>query len=105
MARFKIPKFTRFGLSNWNTIGEFKKEVKNRNPKNVKDLKNFCIGEWNKINPKIYFKYFIKKIKKYIKLKGGKLEDIIIKEIRKEKEEEEEYKEKHLKRIFNDAIL
>ena len=56
-----------------------KKEVKNRNPKNVEDLKQFCIEEWNKINPKIYFKHFIKKIKKCIKLEGGRLEDIIVK--------------------------
>ena len=62
-----------------------KKNVKNRDPKTKEDLKKFCIEEWNKINPKIYFKHFEEKIKKYIELEGGRLEDFYLKEMRGKK--------------------
>ena len=38
-----------------------KKEVKNRNPKTVEDLKKFCIEEWNKINKKFILNISLKK--------------------------------------------
>ena len=51
---------------------ELKDKVKHRKPKTIEDLKKFCIEEWNKIEPKKYFKHFEEKIKlcKEIKRKG-----------------------------------
>ncbi len=89
-----------------------KKNVKERNPKNYNDLKQYCIEEWNKINPKQYFKHFIKRIEKCIELNGEKLENFHLTQIRKENDEieSEENEEENkrilkLKRVFNDIIL
>ena len=41
-------------------MGKFEENVKNRNPNYYNQLKQFCIEEWNQINPKNYFKNFIK---------------------------------------------
>ena len=65
-----------FGENNWilcppnspdlaypieNLWANLKKNVKNRNPANYEELKKFCIEEWNKINPKNYFKNFLRR--------------------------------------------
>ena len=77
---------------------ELKKKVKERRAKNLDELKQITIEEWNKI-PKSFiqklFKNFIKRCKKIIELDGGRLEPIHLKQIRKEAEKEEkEEKEK-----------
>ena len=70
---------------------ELKKRVKNRNPKDLEELKVRTIEEWNKI-PKNYikklFKNFIKRCNKIIELEGGRLEPEHLKDIRKEMENE-----------------
>ena len=54
---------------------ESKRKVKSRNPKNLEELKEITIEEWNKI-PKDYiknlFNNFIKRCKKIIELKCGR---------------------------------
>ena len=54
---------------------ELKRKVKSRNPKNLEELKEITIEEWNKI-PKDYiknlFNNFIKRCKKIIELKCGR---------------------------------
>ena len=71
---------------------ELKKRVKSRNPKNAEELKERTIEEWNNI-PKDYikklFNNFIRRCKKIIELKGGRLEPEHLREIRKEEMEEE----------------
>ena len=42
-------------------MGKFKKNVKNRNPNDYNQLKQFCIEKWNQINLK---NYLYKKSKK-----------------------------------------
>ena len=53
---------------------ELKRKVKNRKPKNLEELKEITIEEWNQI-PKDYIKnlftHFIKRCKNIIKLKGA----------------------------------
>ena len=85
---------------------ELKKKVKERRAKNLDELKQITIEEWNKI-PKSFiqklFKNFIKRCKKIIELNGGRLEPVHLKQIRKEaeKEEKEEKKEKKDKEIID----
>ena len=96
-------------------MGKFKKNVKNRNPKDYEELKKFCIEEWNNINPQNYLKNFLKRVKMVLKIEGDRLDIWHIKQIRKEEEEEEneeDMKEKTmkmpkrtLKRVFNEAYL
>ena len=71
---------------------ELKRRVKDRNPKNLDELKIITIEEWNKIPKKFIqklFKNFIKRCQKIIELKGGRLEPVHLNQIRKEMEREE----------------
>ena len=76
-------------------MGKFEKNVKNRNPIDYNQLKQFCIEEWNQINPKNYFKNFIKKVKKVISINENRLEPHHLEEIRREEENEEEEEKKN----------
>ena len=71
---------------------ELKKRVKNRNSKDLNELKQIIIEEWNNI-PKSFiqklFRNFIKRCHKIIELKGGRLEPVHLKQIRKEMEDED----------------
>ena len=97
-----------------------KKNVKARNPRNVNDLKKFTIKEFNKFLKKYLenqFKNFIRRCKKIIGIKGGRLKPVHLNQIRKEEEEEnkekkeeeskeeEEEEELKLKIIFNEETL
>ena len=66
---------------------ELKKRVKNRKPKNLEELKEITIEEWNQI-PKDYIKSlftnFIKRCKKVIEFKGARLEPEHLRDIRNE---------------------
>ena len=71
---------------------ELKKRVKNRNPKDLNELKQITIEEWNNILKNFIqklFRNFIKRCNKIIGLKGGRLEPIHLKQIRKEMEDED----------------
>ena len=101
---------------------ELKKRVKSKNPKNLDELRQISIEEWNKI-PKDFiqklFRNFIKRCKKIIELKGGRLEPAHLRQIRQEANEEEnndeeqminedkntETKRLKLKMIFNEEEL
>ena len=76
---------------------ELKKRVKSRNPKNLEELKEITIEEWNQI-PKDYIKglftNFIQRCKKIIELNGGRLEPEHLRAIRKEMNKEEDNEEK-----------
>ena len=52
-------------------MGQFKKKVKNKYPKDYKELKKFRIEDWNIINQKNYFTNFIKKSKNGFKKSTG----------------------------------
>ena len=70
---------------------ELKKKVKERRAKNLDELKQITIEEWNKIPQsfiKNLFKNFIKRCKKIIELNGGRLEPVHLQQIRKEAEKE-----------------
>ena len=71
------------------------KNVKNRNPENYEQLKQFCIEEWNQINPKNYLKNFLKRVKMVLKINGNRLEDL--KQIRKEKKRKKRMRKKEKK--------
>ena len=76
---------------------ELKRRVKNRKPKNLEELKEITIEEWNQI-PKDYIKNlfanFIKRCKKIIELKGARLEPEHLRDIRQEMEKEEDNEKK-----------
>lgn len=86
---------------------ELKKRVKDRNPRNLDELGQISIDEWNKI-PKDFirklFTNFIKRCKKIIELKGGRLEPASLRQIRKEANEEvnEEVNEDKEKQKINE---
>ena len=99
---------------------ELKKKVKERRAKNLDELKQITIEEWNKIPQsfiKNLFKNFIKRCKKIIELNGGRLEPVHLQQIRKEaeketKDEEEceddknnETKNLKLKIVYNKNVL
>ena len=92
-------------------MGKFKKNVKIKNSNDYNQFKQFCIEEWNQINPKNYFKNFIKRVKKVISINGNRLEPHHLEEIRREEENEEEKKNdiqiggRKLKRVFNEVFL
>ena len=54
---------------------ELKDRVGNRNPQTYEDLKRYCIEEWNKIEPRKYFKNFEAKIKLCKELNGERLNE------------------------------
>ena len=72
---------------------ELKRRVKERRAKNIDQLKQITIEEWNKI-PKSFirklFKNFIKRCQKVIELNGGRLEPVHLRQIRTEAKNEEE---------------
>ena len=78
---------------------ELKRRVKDRRPKKLDELRQISIEEWNKI-PKNFiqklFKNFIKRCKKIIELKGGRLEPAHLREIRKEMNEEDNNEEEEI---------
>ena len=84
---------------------ELIKRVKSRNPKNLDELKKITIEEWNNI-PKSFiqklFRNFIKRCNKIIELKGGKLELVHLKQIRKEMEAENKERKKYEEIETND---
>ena len=73
-------------------MGRIEKKVKNRNPKDLNELKQITIEEWNNIPQSFIqklFRNFIKRCNKIIELKGGRLEPVHLKQIRKEMEDED----------------
>ena len=62
-------------------MDDTKKNVKNMNPEDYEQLKQYCIEEWNKINPKNYLKNFLKRVKMVLKINGNRLEDWHLKQI------------------------
>ena len=92
---------------------ELKDRMGNRNPQTYEDLKRYCIEEWNKIEPRKYFKNFEAKIKLCKEIGGERLNEFKLREIRKkaEKETEKEGKkdgnkvERKLKWVFNEKVL
>ena len=96
-------------------MGNSKKNVKNRNPEDYEQLKQYCVEEWNKINPKYYLKNFLKRVKMVLKINGNRVEDWYLKQIKKEEKEEKENEEEEeknfliknrkLKRVFNEVFL
>ena len=78
---------------------ELKKRVKNKNPKNLDELRQISIEEWNKIPQDFIrklFRNFLKRCKKIIELKGGRLEPAHLRQIRKEMNEEHNNEEEHI---------
>ena len=101
-----------------NLWANLKKSVKNRNPKDCDELKRFCKEEWNKIDPRNYFKNYLRKVNMVLTLDGDRIQDQHIRQIRKEereKEEDEEEEEEEeneteignrkIKRVFNEVFL
>ena len=107
--------FPRLSLSYRKFMGKFEKNVKNRNPADYEELKKFCIEEQNKINPKNYFKNFLRRVKMVISINGNRLESYHLEKIRQEEKKEEENEKKEekndfignrkLKRVFNEVFL
>ena len=106
--------------------------MKNKNPKDYEELKKICLEEWNKINPRNYFKNYLRRVNMVLTLNGDRIVDQHIKQIKKiekkerekekaekekeEEEDEEEEKEKEeenitsignrkIKRVFNEVFL
>ena len=88
---------------------ELKKRIKNRRPKNLDELRQISIEEWNKIPQNFIqklFKNFIKRCKKIIELNGGRLEPAHLRQIRKEMKEENNNEEKNIKikNVFHGGV-
>ena len=77
-------------------MGYLKKNVKNQNPKDYDELKKVCIEEWNKIDPRNYFKNYLRRVNMVLTLKGDRIQDPHIKQIRKEERKEERKKERKI---------
>ena len=58
-------------------------------------MKQYCIEEWNNIDPKKYFKNFEAKIKLCKEINGERLNEYNLKEIRKNTEKEVEQENKN----------
>ena len=93
---------------------ELKDKIKHRAPKTIEELKQYCLEEWNKIEPKKYFKNFEAKIKLCKEINGERLNEYNLRKIRQkaEKEAKMEVKkestnkiQKKLKRVFNENVL
>ena len=72
--------------------GYLKPRIKKRDPKNLKELKEIALEEWNLI-PKERIKNcglnWIRRLKKIIEIGGGRLENCHLREIRREAKREE----------------
>ena len=77
-------------------------------------MKKFCLEEWNKIEPKKYFKNFEAKIKLCKEINGERLNEYNLRKIRLKAEKEakmavkkdsENKIQKKLKRVFNENVL
>ena len=72
--------------------GYLKPRIKKRDPKNIEELKNITLEEWKMI-PKKRIKNcgmnFVRRLKKIIEIKGNRLEEYHLREIRKEALKEE----------------
>ena len=67
--------------------GYIKPRIKKRNPKTLDELKKFTLEEWNNIPKKIIEKTGVnyeRRLKKVIEIKGERLEDFHLREIKKE---------------------
>ena len=91
---------------------ELKDRVRRRAPNTIEELKKYCLEEWNKIEPKKYFKNFEAKIKLCKQINGERLNEYNLREIRRKteekigKEKEIENKiERKFKRVFNENVL
>ena len=76
-----------------NIWGYLKPRIKKRNPKNIDELKQFTVEEWNKIPLKMIKNcgsHYINWIKKVIEIKGERLEEYHLNQIRKEEEIKED---------------
>ena len=76
-----------------NIWGYIKPRIKARNPKNIEELKRYAVEEWNKIPSKIIKKCgsnYIKRIKKIIEIKGERLEQYHLNQIKREEANEEQ---------------
>ena len=83
------------------------------------ELKKFCIEEWNQINPRYYFKNYLRRDNIVLALTGDRILDAHIKQIIKivkkesEKEEAEDEEEENvteiinrkIRRVFNEVFL
>ena len=70
-----------------NLWAYIKPRIKKRNPKTLDELKKYTLEDWNNIPKKIVEKTglnYIRRLKKVIEIKGERLEDFLIKEIRNE---------------------
>jgi len=84
-----------------------KKRVKNRNQKNIDELKQIAIEVWNNMSNSFIqklFRKFTKICKKIIELKDGRLEPVHIRQIRKkiEDEDKEIKKDEVIEMKYND---
>lgn len=76
-----------------NIWGYIKPRIKARNPKNIEELKQYAVEEWNNIPSKIIKKCgsnYTKRIKKIIEIKGERLEQCRLNQIEREEEIEEQ---------------
>ena len=67
--------------------GYIKPRIKKRNPKTLDELKKFTLEEWNNIPKKIIEKTgtnYERRLKKVIEIKGERLKDFHLREIKKE---------------------
>ena len=89
---------------------EYKEKSLKEKLKDLEELKKYCLEEWNKIEPKKYFKDFEAKIKLCKQINGERLNEFNLKEIRKIKgekieKEKEIQTERKFKRVFNENVL
>ena len=76
-----------------NIWGYLKPRIKKRNPQTIEELKKYTVEEWNKIPLKIIKncgKHYIRRLEKIIEIKGERMEQYYLNQIKEEEEAEQE---------------
>ena len=88
-----------------NIWGYLKPRIKKRNPQIIEELKQYTVEEWNKIPLKMIKNcgaHYTKRLKKIIEIKGERLEQYHLNQIKEEENEQDEENEEGEEKQFND---
>ena len=79
-----------------NIWGYLKPRIKKRNPQTIQELKQYKVEEWNKIPSKIIKNcgaHYTKRLKKIIEIKGERLEQYHLNQLKEEEDEQDKENE------------
>ena len=88
-----------------NIWGYLKPRIKKRNPKTIEELKKYTVEEWNKIPLKVSKNcgaHYTERLKKIIEIKGERLEQYHLNQIKKEVEVDQDKENDEEEKEFNE---